>query len=443
MDNILVDLSKKVGVVKPMHALNNGPNGAPVRGVDNLALLREAQVPYSRNHDASFMEEHLVDVHRIFKNFDADENDPANYCFGITDYYVSMCAEAGMEVFYRLGASIEHTTPYGTFPPKDNAKWARICEHIIRHYNEGWADGFHYGIRYWEIWNEPDCYNGDGSNPCWQGTPEQFAELFVTALKHLKRQFPQLKIGGPALCTPYSDAYNALLLPRLKQEGVELDFYSYHCYCKEPQQMREAMRHVRQELDKYGFEKTEAILNEWNYIRGWTGEDWKASLRTEKNLKGAAFIVGCMCVGQSEPCDMLMYYDGRACGMCGLFDTDTLEALKGYYPFPMFASLYRLGNAVEVKTDCDNLFCAAAADGFGAAVLLTHYEDDDTAPAREVKLTFANADAGKKKVDYYLLDEAHDCKLVREEIFTAEEFGAYLDVPLFTSYLIKVSAMNE
>ncbi|MBI4578450.1 MAG: hypothetical protein HY718_02035 [Planctomycetes bacterium] len=42
---------------------------------------------------------------------------------------------------------------------KDFAKWAKICVNIIRHYNEGWADGFHYNIRYWEIWNEPNVGN--------------------------------------------------------------------------------------------------------------------------------------------------------------------------------------------------------------------------------------------------------------------------------------------
>ena len=50
-------------------------------------------------------------------------------------------------------------------PPKDYAKWARICEHIITHYTEGWADGFNYKITYWEIWNEPE------NIQMWQGTP--------------------------------------------------------------------------------------------------------------------------------------------------------------------------------------------------------------------------------------------------------------------------------
>ena len=71
--------------------------------------------------------------------------------------------KAGTKPFYRLGQSIEHQTKkYGIYPPKDFKKWAKICEHIIRHYNEGWANGYRMGIEYWEIWNEadldqPDC----------------------------------------------------------------------------------------------------------------------------------------------------------------------------------------------------------------------------------------------------------------------------------------------
>ena len=31
-----------------------------------------------------------------------------------------------------------------------------VCKHIVMHYNDGWNDGYHYNIAYWEIWNEPD-----------------------------------------------------------------------------------------------------------------------------------------------------------------------------------------------------------------------------------------------------------------------------------------------
>ena len=64
-------------------------------------------------------------------------------------------------------------------PPEDAAKWARICANIVRHYNEGWADGFHYGITYWEIWNEPDNEESIELNNMWKGTKEQYYDLYA------------------------------------------------------------------------------------------------------------------------------------------------------------------------------------------------------------------------------------------------------------------------
>ena len=145
MATITVDFGKNRGAVRPMHAVNNGPAGSAVRGTSNAEAYRAAGIPYARLHDSAFCTayggEFSVDVHRIFRDFTADENDPASYIFGPTDEYLANIVAAGAEPFYRLGAAIEHGYKYGTYPPADSAKWARICEHIIRHYTEGWADG--------------------------------------------------------------------------------------------------------------------------------------------------------------------------------------------------------------------------------------------------------------------------------------------------------------
>ena len=50
---IAADPGKKLGRIKPMNAVNNGPVISS-RGIDNLKLYQEAKIPYARNHDASF-----------------------------------------------------------------------------------------------------------------------------------------------------------------------------------------------------------------------------------------------------------------------------------------------------------------------------------------------------------------------------------------------------
>ena len=446
MNNIHIDLKNTSGEIKPMNCVNNGPAGSKVRQVrGNFDNYATANFPYARNHDASFYEgyggEHIVDVHRIFKNFDADETDPASYVFEPTDRYLADTMEAGTKIFYRLGASIEHGYKYGTVPPKDFAKWARICEHIILHYNEGWADGFCYDIEYWEIWNEADCKSPDGSNPCWQGTEEEFFEFYEIAAKHLKSKFPNLKIGGPAFCSPWPTPIRTHFLEYVKEHNVPMDFYSFHNYTKTPLQIYETALEAENQLKLHGLYPMETILDEYNYVRGWRDENWRYSLRSEKGLKGASYALGSMLACQASPLGKLMYYEARPCGMCGLWNTDTLEPLKAYYAFLMFDVLKQLGTWVKADNILDDFYYCAATDGKDSAFAVTYFNEEDDTPAKELKVEFVNASPKGTKAEIYLLDENNNMTLVSEQIFTAENFGIYLNMTLFSSYVIKLKSL--
>ena len=442
--SLSVDFTQTAGSIKPVNAVNNGPIPPTVRGTGNFEDYKALEIPFARNHDAAFFAgydwEYTVDVHRIFPDFDADENNPAAYRFLSTDRYIQAALDAGTEPFYRLGCNIEHGAKYGTRPPKDFGKWARICEHIIRHYNEGWADGFHHNIRYWEIWNEPCCGNADGSNPCWQGTDEQLIDFFETAARHLKAALPALKIGGPAFCSLWGERQQRMLA-ELGRRRVPLDFVSYHWYGCKPTDIVETFRMARELIDRAGYPDAEAILNEWNYIEGWSGEDWRRSLRIEKGQKGAAFTAACMTLAQREPVDMFMYYDARPCGMNGIFDTDTDEPLRGYYTFLMFRDVRRLGGYVPTAPDHEHgIYSCASSDGERAALMLTHFEQEDDAPERSVRVDCRGSWSGRRvRVEYRLFDDFNNLTLMRSEVFTATEFSLYVDLPLYASWLITLT----
>ena len=444
MTTLKIDFAKPAGNIKPMNAVNNGPVGGKIRNNGNFKLFEEAEIPYARNHDASFCAEYggefSVDVHNIFRNFDADENDPSSYMFTATDEYIRITADAGTETFYRLGSKIEHGFKYGTYPPKDFAKWARICEHIIRHYNEGWADGFNYDIKYWEIWNEPDCQNADGSYPCWQGTEEQFIDLYEVTAKHLKKCFPNLKIGGPAFCSPWRNDFKRNFLKAVKEREIPLDFYSYHSYANTPGGICDAALEAEDALSEYGLDGTFMVLDEWNYVKGWLGDDWRYTLVQEKNIKGAAFIAGSMSVCQNTNLGMLMYYDARPCAMNGLFNAYTYEPLKGYYSFIMFRELKRLGTHIPTERCVDDIYSCAATDKRNGAIMLTHFNDDENTPAKEVKLEITGI-TKNAKVEYYLLDDTHDLELIREETVTSDEFASYIKMDNYTSVLMKIKSL--
>jgi len=443
MDQIFIDFAKSTGPVKPMHSVNNGPDYkfASDQRITNMESYRAAGIPFARTHDASFYStyggEHTVDVNMIFTDFDRDVDDPEAYDFQLTDEYMQVIELGGAKVFYRLGSKIEHwSKKYNTLPPKDFHKWAQVCEHIIRHYNEGWANGFHMNIEYWEIWNEPDLDTDDSKHKrCWGGTAAQFYEFYNIVATHLKTCFPDLKIGGPAVASLKED----WLRPFLSGIAVKPDFFSWHVYSATVEKIRDRIRHARALLDEYGMQETESILNEWNYVRGWHDDVWLYSLKAEKGLKGASFIAATMAMSQYEPLDNLMFYDARPGGMNSLYCTDRVnECLKGYYPFYMFNQLYKLDRAVAVDRESTDIWAVAAA-GEEQNVMLSYFNDDDNSPKKQVKVTFKNVDnPNGVRLEYYVLDEAHDCELVREEIFTAEEFSSYINMPLFTTYLLKI-----
>ncbi len=372
MNTITIFPTEQVGPIRRMNAVNNGPavkkpGGDQVRG--NFDEYKAARIPFARTHDSVNCVPggaHTCDINAIFRDFDADENDPANYDFVFTDHYLDNMRRAGTQVFFRLGQTIEHgPKKYGVLPPKDFAKWARICEHVIRHYNEGWGWGAdnawttkniqwtnQFDIRYWEIWNEPDLDPSDGEPPrnprCWGGTVEEFFRFYETVAKHLKAAFPDLKIGGPALAG--NTAWAERFLAHCRDHEVPLDFFSWHVYAIEPSRITGRCDVFRALLDKYGFTKTESILNEWNYVKGWTDE-WVYSLEVESgrfNQKCAAFIMATMIDCQSKPLDMLMFYDARVTtNMNSLFNQTTLWPMKGYYPFRAWSKLVDRGTQVR------------------------------------------------------------------------------------------------
>lgn len=416
--NVNIDLEKTLGKIKPMHAVNNGPIRS-VRGGGSMQYFEEAGIPYARLHDSAFHSayggEFSVDVHRIFRNFDADETNPDSYIFEPTDDYLDAITQSGTKIYYRLGAAIEHYFKFGTRPPKDFAKWARICEHIIRHYTEGWANGFHYDIEYWEIWNEPDCTNPDGTKPCWQGSIETFAKFFTTAFAHLKACFPRLKIGGPAFAYILSGNESDVVLSAMKEAGLKPDFYSFHAYCYDPKFIKVHIARARELLTKYGMADVEMHLNEWNYIRGWLDEPYRYSMETIKNGKGAAFTLATMCVCQDTPLDLLMYYDAAPCSYNTIFD-NYFQPLKGFNAFKAFNALYRLGTEVHSQSDDETVYALAATNGEKSALVLVYFDDNDGAAPKDVRISLSGRKTRNAAV--HLADDANDLNVVGQSVIS-------------------------
>ena len=129
-------------------------------------------------------------------------------------------------------------------------------------------------------------------------------------------------------------------------------------------------------------------------------------------MKGAALTAGCMLGSQQTTMDMLMYYDAQPTIWNGLFDYYTFKPLKGYYPFVMFNTLYKLGTSVEVTIDDECVYAAAAKDADNRqAIMICYYTDEEeTMPVKDIVLDMCGS-AGSYEL--YLLDDAHTNECIR------------------------------
>ena len=402
---LTVNFDKALGPVKPMHGVGQPP--FTTMNEECFHYLTEAHIPFSRLHDVggAYGGGIYVDIPNIFRRFDADENDPASYDFAFTDWLLSALDRAKCEPIYRLGVTIENfynIRSYRIHPPKDYDKWARICEHIISHYIDGWADGFHFKITRWEIWNEPDNTLPNFGNQMWTGTAEDYYRLYAVTAKHLKGVFgDRIMVGGFASCgfyalfdemrSPDNEVYIDYFVNFLKyirEENAPLDFFSWHSYA-DTEHTRGMARYAVKTLEEYGYGGIETQLNEWN----------NAPRRQYRGTSYAAAQAAAMMMAQQrEGTSMLCYYDARvgASTYGGLFNPITFTPFCAYYAFYAFGQLYAMGTEAECECAAPGVYAMAARGQGRKGVMIAN------AGGESVCL-----DTGLYGMSLYIIDSEH------------------------------------
>ncbi len=335
----------------------------------------------ARTHDQALANpgQRVVDTHFVFPRINADPADPANYYFAATDHLFELCRSCGTKIMYRLGTSIEHTEErhFNALMPEDFEHYAEVLAGIVRHYNEGWANGYHWNIEYWEIWNEADI-----GPRMWSGTLEEYHRFYGVVAKRLKKEFPDIKIGGPAFAglkeQPFSD-----LLTYCRYNGVPVDYISWHCYTDDVADLVAQPLRGRQLLDAHGFTEAETMINEWHYLTSWEGlhrnvspEGYEKALNGPSGMFGidsAAFNISVIAGWHDTPLDSAYYY-GFGDKTWG-FTTPYLALNKNYYSMYLVGQMVtRFSNRVDARGGNENVTILAGKDEAGnRGILIADY----------------------------------------------------------------------
>ncbi|MEA2054565.1 MAG: glycosyl hydrolase [Candidatus Thermoplasmatota archaeon] len=428
---INLDCSTDNGTIVPYAELNSGPLPIHyVKGNDITGQYKEVGIDFIRTHDFYGP----TDISTIFPDWNADPEKEESYNFTSSDYYITGIVNAGCCIFYRLGESASDNETLRQ-PPQNFSKWAEICKHVVMHYNDGWDSGYNYNITYWEIWNEPDL---DGF---WNGTAEQYYELYKAAVQILKEYNESLKIGGPCTSSVGNANYTTGFLDYITENELPLDFFSWHMYADSPDELYMASRTVRKMLDDYGLADCENINTEWNI-------NILSPQRDNDNAKNAAFTACVLTAFQDAGIDHAFRYRGTQDNnlLMKLLGFDlSIFAYDGTYKTPALTYLamhylvrdgpIRLSTPPMNTSDGISYLAGISGDKTNVSVLISNYD----APDVSYTLNIANLPWNECTAVYYLIDDSHHLEITENETLSSSNCSITTTIESNTVQFIRLT----
>lgn len=336
-----VDFSVTQERIKDLGGVNVGPEaltprGSTVKPPPSTLGYKEGGVSTVRVHDVltnqyfEYASNFWTSGTNPRINTTFDPNSTANYAWASLDAQMDSIANLGFTPYFRLGVNFGATIPYPPFDADKQGftKFASLCTYTVRHYNQGWMNGRRFGIRYWEIWNEPDspAFWKDSASARGVGDSVAFVRMFKTIGDSLKRLDPTLKVGGPGVLggsiltkrrwVPY-------FINAARDARATMDFFSWHLYeALNPYSIKIQGDYVRGLLDAAGFTNAESHITEWNIRLGENDARFPTSQQLINRPKHAAYTASAMIAGQMGKVDKMFAYRGTA--FMNLFNSDSL-----------------------------------------------------------------------------------------------------------------------
>ncbi len=445
---VRVNLEAEGSKISSLHGVCNGPLS---QRADISPLLKKAKVPYIRfDKTEGARSGYVVDISKIFPNFDADERDPKNYFFRETDMHILAAANIGAQIIYRLGESFDFDTPEHKFTlPENLDKLTAICVNIIRHYNDYFCGGFALGIKYFEIFSHADMQAVREKN-----TDSQIFELYTRIASGIKLYDDTIKVGGMAFSS--CGQFLRDFIKYCKKKNTPVDFVSVSLYTSSPEEMGEEIERYLQVLKNSGYANAELIVSEWAYLpQGQSKQrtlaimssvsadlaaERKEMFDRQRSVEGAAFVAsGLLKMLEYPEIKTACLYNAEASNSwCSICDSFGLPR-KPYFALESFASLVGADESLicvsEQSVDFAHtgVYAAASKDEGGACVMIAAHDG-----CTSIDLRLDNIPDNFYTADIYMLDGVKNMELCHSIQLSGMKKRMLLNVSPYSVVLIKI-----
>ena len=338
-----VDFGTTLEQIKDLGGVNGGPDVLPAKGetYGGTALkgFQTGGVSFIRTHDVSGLQ-YFEYANTFWQNGEINPTyDPtleSSYRWTTADQKIDSIVLPGFTPYFRIG--IDYDAAHGVYSaaPKDPdgvnfSKFAEVCKRTVMHFNKDWptGKGKTLGIKYWEIWNEPDggfwrdSVNTSASKP---GDSVAFVRMYKAVYDSMKSVDSTIRVGGPGVLSGSiltKREWINTFLDECSKNKARLDFFSWHLYgALNPYAIAIQGEYVRSLLHSYGFDSTESHVSEHNIRLG--SADANSPKPLMNTAKHGAFTASSMISAQIGKIDKLLFYRGTS--FMNLFEKDTLDA---------------------------------------------------------------------------------------------------------------------
>jgi hypothetical protein len=211
----------------------------------------------------------LVRLDNIFDYYNVVQRDSAGavtYNWDDLDRVLASVRAMGKEPMICLSympAALSQDGNSHVLPPANYDEWAALVTATVKHVNID----MHFGVRYWEVWNEPNIWS------FWQAPFPEYLHLYDVAAQAALAADPTVKIGGPSVSYFSTDHIRDFLTHESVQgSNGHVDFISWHSYGTSPDQIASDIRDMRTMLESFPQFNPQIFITEFNTLQGGPGD---------------------------------------------------------------------------------------------------------------------------------------------------------------------------